>query len=174
MPLGSLEHGQAQAEVLELDAEHDGRRGLQEEEDAAGGQELIDGRGAEQRGDHEDVQDHAQDGNAGDAGHGRDRERRVVDAVDEVHAVHAENDQLGIADPDHVDDAEDEVEAEREEGEHAAQQYAIDERLEQVDVEEGHVNGAPCQTPRYAARIVSLSSSSAAPPAVRMLPALSR
>ena len=138
-----LEHGQAQAEVLELDAEHDGRRGLQEEQDAAGGQELVDGRGAEQRGDHEHVQDHAEDGDAGDAGHGRDRERRVVDAVEEVHAVHAEHDQLGVADPDDVDDAEDEVEAEREEGEDAAQQDAVDERLEQVDVEDGHVGRRP-------------------------------
>jgi hypothetical protein len=55
-----LQHREPQAEVLELDAEQHGRRGLQEERDAAGGEELVDRRRPEQRGNDERVQEHAE------------------------------------------------------------------------------------------------------------------
>ena len=50
--------------------------------------------------------------------------------------VHADHDQLGVADPDDVDDAEDEVEAERQQRQQAAEQQAVDDGFEQEDVEE--------------------------------------
>ncbi|MGY3651363.1 hypothetical protein ACVWW2_006654 [Bradyrhizobium sp. LM4.3] len=43
--------------------------------------------------------------------------------------------QLGVANPGHVDDAEDQVEPEREQRQHAAEQDAVDHGLQQVDVE---------------------------------------
>ena len=56
-----------------------------------------------------------------------------------VHAVHADHHQLGVADPGHVDDAEDQVQPERQQRQHAAEQDAVDHRFEQVDVEDlGH------------------------------------
>ena len=51
--------------------------------------------------------------------------------VDHVHAAH---DELGVADPHHVDDAEDQVEAKRQESQHAAEQDAVDDRFEEIDV----------------------------------------
>src|SRR5262249_32895076 len=100
-------------------------------------------------------------------------DRHAVDGVEEVHPVHTEHDELGVADPDDVDDAEDQVEAEREQRQHAAEQETVDHRLEQIDVEDAHGRRSP-QTPRYASRMLSLTMSSAARPAVWMWPVLSR
>jgi beta-RFAP synthase len=70
----------------------------------------------------------------------RQRRRQVIrQAVvlhEEVHAVHADHHQLGVADPGDVDDAEDQVQPERQQGQYAAQQDAVDHRFEQVDVED--------------------------------------
>ena len=55
----------------------DGGGALQEEQHAAGGQQLVDRRGAEQRRDHQHVQQHAERANAGDADQRGDQERHV-------------------------------------------------------------------------------------------------
>ena len=60
-------------------------------------------------------------------------QRPAVERDEEVHAVHAQRDEVDVGDPDDVDDAEDQIEAEGEEGEHAAEQDAVDHRLEQED-----------------------------------------
>ena len=73
----------------------------------------------------------------GDAGHRDDageEDGPAIEDVQPIDRVHAAHHQLGVADPDDVDDAEDEIEAEREEGEDAAEQHAVDDSLEQVDV----------------------------------------
>ncbi len=60
-------------------------------------------------------------------------ERPAVERDQEVHRVHAERDQVHVRDPHDVDDAEDEVEPQREQGQHPAQQDAVDHRLQQED-----------------------------------------
>src|SRR3546814_13965341 len=55
--------------------------------------------------------------------------------VEEIDRVHAEHDQLGIADPHHVDDAEDDVEPQRKQRQDAAEQQALDHRLPEKGVE---------------------------------------
>ena len=64
-------------------------------------------RRAEEGGDDERVQEHAQDGHDGDGDHPGGHQRQVVHGVQEIHPVHADHDELGIADPHNVDDAED-------------------------------------------------------------------
>jgi len=64
-----------------------------------------------------------------------DHERQLVDRVHEVDGVHPDHHQLGVADPHHVDHAEHEVESEREQREHPAEQQPVQHRLEKVDVE---------------------------------------
>src|SRR5262252_7277337 len=114
------------------------------------------------------MKEHAEDGNADDTDYGREPDRQMVDGIEEVHPVHPEHDQLGIADPDDVDHAEHQVESERQEREDAAQQDAVDQGFEEVDVED-----AVHHTPRYASRIAALWSSSAALPPARIFPASS-
>ncbi len=91
---------------------------------------------AQQR-DHRDRRDAGQ--HQGDAG---------VD-VQRVNRVHAQHHELGVADPDHVDDAEDQVEAERQERQHPTQQQAVDQGLEQEDIENFHGPGRLAVTRRY-------------------------
>src|SRR4030095_1849276 len=50
--------------------------------------------------------------------------------------VPADHDERGVADPGDVDDAEDQIEPEREQRQHAAEQDAVDHGLQQVDVED--------------------------------------
>src|SRR6185503_8050265 len=88
-----------------------------------------------------------------------------VQVVDRVHAAH---DQLGVADPDHVDDAEDQVEPERQERQQAAEQEPVEDRLQQEDVEDLH------HKPRYALRISSEARNSCDGPAILIRPASSR
>jgi hypothetical protein len=52
-----------------------------------------------------------------------------------VDAVHADHHHLGVADPHHVDDAEDQVQPERQQREQAGEQDAVEDRLEKEDVE---------------------------------------
>src|ERR1043166_4737037 len=63
---------------------------------------------------------------------GPQRPAEHVQPIDRVHAAH---DEVGVGDPHHVDHAEDEVEAEREQREHAAEQEPVDHRLDQINVE---------------------------------------
>jgi hypothetical protein len=51
-----------------------------------------------------------------------------------VHRVHAAHDEIGVSDPDHVDHAEDQVQAEGEQRQNARKQQAVDRRFEQEDV----------------------------------------
>ena len=53
-----------------------------------------------------------------------------------IHAVHADHHQFGVADPGDVDDAEDQIEPEREQRQHAAEQDAVDHGFQQIDVED--------------------------------------
>src|ERR687891_267890 len=104
-----------------------------------------------------------------DAGrHGR-KERPAVLRVQHEHRVHADHDELGVADPDHVDDAEDEIQAEREETEQPAEQDAVHDRLDEEDIEDLHA-----QSPRYERRMSPLAASAAAAPLERMRPVSSR
>src|SRR5438552_2606366 len=53
------------------------------------------------------------------------------ETVDRVHAAH---DQLGIGNPHHIDDPEDQVEAERQQRQDAAEQHSVQHRFKEVDV----------------------------------------
>jgi len=77
----------------------------QEEQHAPGDQQLIDRLGAEHRPDHELVQDDAQQLRRSRPPPPSRRSAPVVLHVQVIHRVHAAHDQLGIADPHHVDDA---------------------------------------------------------------------
>ena len=73
---------------------------------------------------------------AGDADQRGQQVREVIDREQEEHAVHAQHDQLGVADPHDIDHAEDQVQSERQQCQYAAQQHAVDQRLQQIDVED--------------------------------------
>ena len=136
MHLAERQHRQADAEVAEVDAEGDGGEALQDEQHAAGRQQLVDRRRRQQRRDDEVVQrsPKARDQQDGQRCGGPVRHAEHLDQV--VHPVHADHDQFGIADPGHVDDAEDQVEPERQQRQHAAEQDAVDHGLQQIDVED--------------------------------------
>jgi hypothetical protein len=59
--------------------------------------------------------------------------RPAVDLDQVVDEVHAEHHQVHVGDPHDVDHAEDEVEAEREQGQDAAEQDAVERRLGEED-----------------------------------------
>ena len=80
------------------------------------------------------VQQHAGERDQHDAEQRGDEERRSA-LVGVVDAVHADHHQLGVADPHHVDDAEDEIEPEREQRQQAGEQQPVEDRLEEEDVE---------------------------------------
>ena len=52
--------------------------------------------------------------------------------------VHAAHDDVGIGDPHHVDHAENQVEPERQQRQHAAEQDAVDDRFEEIEVHLGY------------------------------------
>ena len=136
MHLGKLQHRQANAEIAEVDAEGDGGEALQQEQHAAGGEQLVDRRRGEQRRDHEVMQRGAKQGDQQDGEWRRDEIGDAVILHQEVHSIHPDHDELGIADPGDVDDAEDQIEPEREQRQHAAEQDAVDHGFQQVDVED--------------------------------------
>ena len=92
--------------------------GLQEEQHAAGDEELVDRRRVEHGPDDEVMQDDAGERDQHDADQGRDEERHAA-LVGVVDAVHADHHQLGVADPHDVDDAEDQVQSERQQRQQA-------------------------------------------------------
>src|SRR5262245_13904199 len=109
----------------------------------------------------------AECGHGHDRDQASDRERHTILGVEEIDYIHAAHDDVGIGDPDHVDYAEDQVQAKREQGQHAAEQDAVDDRLEEIDVHSGY-------SPIYDLRMKRLSLSSAAVPASLMAPTSSR
>ena len=56
MHFAKRQHRQTDAEVAEVDAEGDGGKALQDEQHAAGGEQLVDRRRREQRRDHQQMQ----------------------------------------------------------------------------------------------------------------------
>src|SRR5581483_495320 len=62
--------------------------------------------------------------------------RQVIVLDQVIHAIHTDHDQLRIADPGHIDDAEDQVEPERKQRKQAAEQDAVDHGLQEIDIEE--------------------------------------
>ena len=116
-------------------------------------------------------------------------------ATEEVDGVHAQHDQVDVGDPHDVEHAEDQVQPEREQRQDAAQQDAVDRRLDEEDrvdmvarlswrdrcdrvvVWVLHIRSlasaaaprAP-HTPMYALRTKSCSESSAARPSILMRP----
>ena len=136
MHLAERQHRQADAEIAEVDAEGDGGETLQDEQHAAGGEQLVDLRRRQQRRDDDVMQRRAErrDQQDGDRRRGPVRQAENLDQV--IHAVHADHDQFRVADPGHVDDAEDQIEPERQQRQHATEQDAVDHGLQQIDVED--------------------------------------
>src|SRR5262249_60876435 len=99
-----------------------------------------------------------------------ERQRPVVIAVAPIDHVHAAHHQLGIRDPHDVDNAENQVQPEREQRQHAAEQQAVEKRFDKIDVH----RSARSYSPRYAWRTNGLDLSSAAMPASLMRPTSSR
>ncbi len=119
------------AEAAEVGGEHQRRGALQHEEHAAGGEHLVDRRRGQQGPDHEEVQQEAEHGDDGQAGGEGEGERPARLGVEEPHGVHAHHDQLRVAEPDHVDDADHQVQPEHRQGEHTAEQHAVQQRFQQ-------------------------------------------
>src|SRR5688572_3089734 len=92
------------------------------------------------------MQQHAEDADPDNADQGGERERQVITDKKKIHRVHAEHDQLGVADPYDVDDAEYQVEPERQQPKDAAQQQTVHQRLEQVDIKYSE-HGAALSSP---------------------------
>ena len=78
-----------------------------------------------------------------DAGGGAEQERPAVDLHREVDEVHAQHREIDVDDPHDVEHAEDQVEPEGEQREHAAEQEAVQRRLrEQQRVVEEEIDEA--------------------------------
>ncbi len=71
----------------------------------------------------------------GDAQQHRQHKRQTEGLVSVKDAVHAHHHEFGITDPDHVDHAEDQVQAQRQQGQQTRQQKAVENRFEKEDVE---------------------------------------
>jgi hypothetical protein len=54
-----------------------------------------------------------------------------IEIIDEIHAAH---DDIGIGNPHYVDHAKNQIESEGEQREYAAEQDAVDDRFEKIDV----------------------------------------
>ena len=135
MHLGELQYGHPDAEVAEVYPERDGGEALQYEQHAASGEKLIDRRCREQRRNDQPMQQRPKPRDQKDG----ERRRNVVGQTKNldqiIHAVHADHHQFGITDPRHVDDAEDQIQPERQQRQQAAEQNAVHHGFEQVDVE---------------------------------------
>jgi hypothetical protein len=88
--------------------------------------------------DHQLVHQRAEQRHQQDAEREGPKQRHAVVDIEEVDRVHADHHQLGVADPDHVDHAEDQVQPERQQRQHPAEQDSVQDRLEQEDVEDRH------------------------------------
>ena len=71
----------------------------------------------------------------------RKRKRHAVFDVEEIDHVHPAHDDVGVGDPHHIDHAENQVQAERQQRQHAAEQDAVDDRLDEIQI---HRPTAPC------------------------------
>ncbi len=132
--VADLDDRQTDAEIAEIGAKQQRRETLEKKEKAAGGEKLVDRRRAQDRLDDQQVDQHAQQRYEQDGRGAGEQHGPAIDVGQPVDRVHAEHDELGIGDPHDVDHAEDEVEPERQQCQHAAQQNAVDHRLEEVDV----------------------------------------
>ena len=73
-----------------------------------------------------------------DRDHAGERKRHAVFGVEKIESIHAAHDDVGIGDPHHVDNAEDQIESEREQRQHAAEQDAVDDRFEEIEIHCGY------------------------------------
>ena len=71
----------------------------------------------------------------------RERKRHSIYGVKKIDHVHAAHDDVGIGDPHHVDHAKNQVQAERQQRQHAAKQDAVDDRFNEIEI---HCATAPC------------------------------
>ena len=117
-----LEHRQAHADIAEVGGENQRGEALQEVEQAAGGEELVDRRRAENRCNDQEVDQHAEDGHADNRCRKRERKRPAEYGKQPIDHVHAAHDEIGIGDPHHVNYAEDQVQAQGEQRQHAREQ----------------------------------------------------
>ncbi len=81
---------------------------------------------------------HAEDGHPRDRDQESKREWPTKTGVKPIDRVHPAHDEIGIGNPNHIDDAEYEVETEREQRQDAAEQEPIDHRFDEVDVHPGY------------------------------------
>src|SRR5690606_39664716 len=94
------------------------------------------------RPDDDGMQNHAGHGDDQDADQHRQRKRQADDLVEMENGVHADHHQLGVADPDDIDDAEDQIEAEGQKGEQSGEQDAVEHGFEEEDVERAIHSGS--------------------------------
>ena len=64
----------------------------------------------------------------------RTRQRDAIKDIEPVNGIHADHDQFRVANPDHIYHAEDQIEPECQQRQHATQQQAIDDRFKQKAV----------------------------------------
>ena len=122
------------ADVAELGAEQERGEALQKKQKSAGGKQLIDRRRAENGRNDQHVHEDAEHGNEDDPRREGERQRPAELDVEPINGVHAAHDEVGVGDPHHVDHAEDQVQPERKQRQHAAQQDAVDHRFEEIDI----------------------------------------
>ena len=130
-----MQRSELETEAAEVDAEHHGGNGLQHEQYAARHEELVDRRLIEHGSDDNIMQDSAGRGDEEDGEETGSRKRQAECLVAVEDHVHANHHQLGVADPDHVNDAEDEIEAQGQQRQKPGEQHAVDQGLDEEDVE---------------------------------------
>ena len=120
------------------------REGLQEEEEPARREQLVQRGRVEDGRNDEQVHEHAEQRDEADPPEPGEPDRPPGGRDEEVDRIHAEHHEIDVRDPDDVDHAEDEVEAERQEREHAAEEDAVHGGLDEKD----RPDHQPTQSPR--------------------------
>ena len=77
---------------------------------------------------------HAERRHPGDRNGASEQQRPAELGIEIINKIHAAHDEIGISNPYHVDHAENQIKSERKQREHAAEQDAVDDRLEKINI----------------------------------------
>ena len=92
------------------------------------------GRRVENRRDNEKMNDNAEYGDTRYGDQARKRKRYAVFNIEEIDHVHPAHDDVGVGDPHHIDHAENQVQAERQQRQHPPEQDAVDDSLDEIRI----------------------------------------
>src|SRR5262249_10250586 len=125
---------QPHADIAKIRAKQKRGEALQKKEEPSGCEQLIDGGRAEDWRDDQRMHNEPEPGDGGNCDKKNEWQRPAQVHEEDVDDVHAAHDEIGIRDPYHIDDAEDQIETERKQRQHAAEQQAVDHGFKKENV----------------------------------------